>query len=447
MTLNEDLDIIRNKYKQLAITDLRNNNYNNAIVNLNMWQYVYYNNDNLDTYIYDFDLLNEVDKSLDKFRYITDIKSRKDGKICIVYLLHGILNSTSVLLKIILDLVKQHDKSKFDIHIFVTESYFDVMRSSGKIYINKFKDAGCPLHYSSLFKSGFSKIKSIADDINKLNPHILITTAALADFNHYFIASLKPAPITIGFVLACPAQFISPLFDYGISWSNHIKANCPVPCLYSGQIYIPKDIKRKNIEKSDYNIPDNSILISSAGRALKFQDDRVLKLLIEIMKDLPKLHYAIIGSKSDQLPILSNVPESLKNRIHIFDWSDQYIDYLMISDIYLDTFPSGGGMTLLDAAILKLPLVSFYDSDLNSFNQANWNLAEECFSSDSILLINRKDISGLKSVISHLYSDKELRSDMGNKAYNHIIVMRNNVPTNVKNIENLYINVIHGREV
>ena len=440
-----DIETIRENYKQLALESLKNNDYDGAIIHLNAWQYAYYTNNKTDTYIYDFDLLNKVDKSLDKFKYNTQIKPRDDGKICIVYLLHGMLNSTSVVLKIILDLIKGHDRSKFDIHLFVTESRFDVMRSSGNIYAKKFKEMGCPLHYPPIFKNGFSKIQAIASNINKLNPHILVTTAALADFNYYFIASLKPAPITVGFVLACPAQFVSPSFDYGISWVNHIKSNCPIPCLYSGQIYIPDNIERKNIKKSDYNIPDDAIIITSAGRTPKFQDDRVSKLIIELMYDLPKLHYVIVGPKSDEIPL--SIPDALKDRVHIFNWSDKYTDYLMISDIYLDTFPSGGGMTLLDAALLKLPLISFHDSDTNTFDQADWNLAEEFFSPESILLINRKDISELKITISDLYLNKNFRDYMGDKAYNHVMVLRNNIPTNIKNIEKLYINIICGRKI
>jgi hypothetical protein len=117
----------------------------------------------------------------------------------------------------------------------------------------------------------------------------------------------------------------------------------------------------------------------------------------------------------------------------------------MISDIYLDTFPSGGGITLLDAALLKLPLISFYDSNLNNFNQADWNLAQELFSLDSIFLINREKISDLRSIISRLYFNQAFRVDMGDKAYNHVMMLREGIPNNIKNIENMYINVVAGR--
>jgi hypothetical protein len=121
--------------------------------------------------------------------------------------------------------------------------------------------------------------------MNEIKPHILITTAALADFEHFFITALKPAPIRIGFVLGTPAQFISPSFDYGITWSNHLISECPTPCLNSGIPYAPQKRSLVNISRSDYNLPIDAVVISSAGRYPKFQNTQLLDIIITLFFD------------------------------------------------------------------------------------------------------------------------------------------------------------------
>jgi predicted O-linked N-acetylglucosamine transferase (SPINDLY family) len=438
-----DIDKIKLHYKQLGINALVNKNYTSAINYFNMWQYAYITHCNIDKYDYDFSLLKFIEAQLSDFCTPLSYEPIKNnGKVRIIYLLHGVLNSTSILPKILLEIVKYHDTSRFEIHIFVTENWIQIMRSSGRVFIKQFGKTKCKIYYAPLFQHGFSKILSIVKKMCNIKPHILITTAALADFEHFFISALNPAPIRVGFIFANPAQFIPPSFDFGISWINHIIQDCPVPCINPGLTYIPNDKIYEKLLKTNCGLPDNAIIIISAGRYPKFQNGEFLKLIFESMRELPNLHYIIVGVVESQFPLLNTIPEDLKSRVYMFEWSDMYEKYLAISDIYLDTYPSGGGVTLLDAALLHLPIISFTDDLLIPFDQCNWNPAQEIFPKNSIILVDRNNISGLKSAIYTLYHNSDLRKTMGNEIYKSITNLRSNVQENVKKIENLYDNLV-----
>jgi predicted O-linked N-acetylglucosamine transferase (SPINDLY family) len=340
-----------------------------------------------------------------------------------------------------LSIIKNHDASRFEIHVFTIESRFEIGLSSGKIFLKQFDELDCEMHYASFFRSGFSRLHSIAKIIHNLNTHILITTAGLADFESFFISAFKPAPIRIAFVLGSPAQFIPPSFDFGITWIDRLAMDCPIPCLNSGVPYVPQDKPLVNSIRSDYNLPDDAIIIISGGRYPKFQDITLLNLIVDLMRALPNLYYIIIGPTQDQLPNLQSVPEEFKCRIYRFDWSHDYEKYLTLSDIYLDTYPSGGGIILYDAALLKLPIISFTDSDSNQICQSDWSPASELFIEDSIIFIDRNNILNLKSVIEKLYCDKRYREEVGNKAYASVIKLRDNTKSCVKSIEQLYIDI------
>lgn len=441
---DKDIVIIRESYKQTGLSFLSKKDYDNAIKYFYYWQYAYYTHLKLDKYEYDFEILNAIEDNLKFFNLnAPKCKISQNEKIKIVYLVHGILNSSSIVPKILLNIIKHHNKSIFEIHVFTTENWWKIKRNSGNIFIKQFKELKCKMHYAPLFLSNFSKLQYIATKMYNLKPHILITTAALADFEHFFISAFKPAPIRIGFILGTPAQFISPSFDYGITWENHIIANSPILCLNSGIPYCPQKKSFENLLRSDYNLPDDAVIISSAGRYPKFQNKQLLNLILKSMETLPKLHYVIIGPLKHE--IILDIPEIFKNRVHLIEWSEDYEKYLSLSDIYLDTYPSGGGITLFDAALLHLPIISFTDSSFESFDQSNWNPAAELFSDDPLILIDRNNISEIILIITKLYYDIDFRMNMGNKAYTSVIKIHDNIQESISKIENLYINLVNRR--
>ena len=132
-----------------------------------------------------------------------------------------------------------------------------------------------------------------------------------------------------------------------------------------------------------------------------------------------------------------------RDRIHVYDWCEDYEKYLAISDIYLDTYPSGGGFTLFDAALSHIPIISFSDDITKEFDQCEWNIAQELMSKESVILVDRYNIMGIKNVIRRLYYDIDYRKYIGNRGYEYVTDLRKGVRNNVKKIEELYIRLVN----
>jgi len=440
----QDIETIRSCFRQQGIAALGKNDYNSAIKYFNRWQYCYTQYLTIDRYEYDFDLLDLIEKKLlDNHLEITPVHSPlNNGKIRIVYLVHGISSPSSILTKILLNIIRYHDRSRFEIHIFTTENYLKLVAMPGRVFIQQFKDADCPLHFPPAYLHGFAKLKTIVQEMRQLRPHILVTCAALADFEHFFIAALKPAPVRVGFIFAAPPQFISPSFNYGISWIDHIILDCPILCLNSGVTYLPEEKPKSSHMKSDFGIPENAIVLATAGRHVKFQNKDFFINIWEAMHNLPTLHLAIIGPSLGQVPSLNEITsEDIRNRVHIFPWSTSYEVYLSVSDIYLDTYPSGGGVTLYDAALQHLPIISFSDDYSQKFDQSTWNPAQELFPEGTIVIVNRDQLQDLAPAICKLGNDPQLRKDLGEAAYIATNETRLHIPDNVKKIETLYLDL------
>jgi hypothetical protein len=442
-----DTEQYRDDVKQSGIHAMREKNYGTAIRFFNLWQNSYPSLTGIDKYIGDDKIIDCIEATVPKYRNLA-ARPALGEKIRIAYLLNDTSSPSAIAAKILLNIIRHHDRNQFEIRVFTTDSYLKLLALPGRGFIRQFREAGCRLHFAPSYLNGWSKVKAVADDIHSYRPHILVTCAALADFGHYFISAMEPAPIQVGFVWGTPSLFISKYFDHGITWIDRIARSCPVPCLNSGITYVPEK-KGIRLAKSDNGIPDDAVLLVSAGRKEKFQDYQFWSSIIDTMIALPDLHVFVVGALLNQIPPLKPIrtvfPE-LNGRIHTVRWSDEYEKYLSAADIYLDTFPGGGGLTLMDAALQEVPVVSFTDETEGSFDQSNWNPAGDIFKGYAGYLVPRDDLDRLTPVLGGLYQSKAIRISEGMKGYTMIQKLRQEVPGNIKKIESLYERLVQWGE-
>ena len=106
------------------------------------------------------------------------------------------------------------------------------------------------------------------------------------------------------------------------------------------------------------------------------------------------------------------IPEALKNRVIRLGWRSDYLSTLATADVVIDTYPSGGGVVLMDAMAFSIPVVSFHHDYTKPYNQMNWNLGEEVVSIPE-LIVDRYNLDGLKTKLASLIQDLSLRKRLG----------------------------------
>ena len=133
-------------------------------------------------------------------------------------------------------------------------------------------------------------------------------------------------------------------------------------------------------------------------------------------------------------------PGDFAKRVLIFGWLTDYNNLLRISDVMIDTYPSGGGVTIMDAMALGLPVVTFKNNYMQLFNQTSWSPGEWIVDVPE-LCAERDNWADFGRIVSRLIDDKDYRVRMGGVCRNTAIGKRGSPSRMVRRIEQIYIDV------
>jgi len=440
-----DIPSIRNAYKRLGLKRSEEGDVSGAIHYFDLWQYTHAAFTNVDRYEYDFDILGAMDRLAERYRFPLrrEISSPKGRRIRLAYLAKGVAETGSVLLKINLLFAKFHDRSRFELTFFTPETEKTILNSArGKENIKLFEQVNCKVIWAPDSKTLEETVLTVAQKIYEAKPDLLISSAALADFKHYFLVSLRPAPITLGFIQGPLPQFAPLCLDWGIAWVRHPLIDCPVGCsLVDLEEELPRRKEVIPYERRQLNLPEHSLLLMSGGRHVKFQDPECWKAIIDVLGKHSHVFYLAVGVQEDQLPFLAPmVPHEVKDRIRFFDWRTEgdYLKILCLADILIDTFPSGGGAILFDAMALGIPVVSFKNNYMRRFDQTDWSVAEEVVPIPE-MIVPRGDFGRFKAVVSRLIEDEDYRQDIADRCRKDVHEKRGNPRRMVQRCEEIYL--------
>jgi glycosyltransferase involved in cell wall biosynthesis len=420
-----DIDGIRDAYKRLGMTAAAQGDASEALRYFNLWQYGYQRFQRVDRYAYDVDILDCVDRLAAPDRFSPRLRPDllNAGKIRVAYLAAGVTEVGSPIMMVIAALVRRHDRSRFEPMVFVPETERMVKTSAaGREQLERFRSFGCELVMAPDIRPAHARLVALGHIIHGARPDVLITSAALATFDHCFVASLRPAPVTIGLIQGPPQQFAPLTLDWAISWTLHPLLDCPVNCaLHHNEFELPSRREVAAYDRGALDIPRDAVVILSAGRHVKFQDRTFWQAIVDLLEGHPSACYVAMGVEETQVPFLSSLLTSeLRSRIRFLGWrGDDYLPLLCMADIVIDTFPSGGGAILFDAMSLGVPVVSFKNDYMKLYDQVDWSPAEE-FIHVSDLLLERGDFAEMRRLVSRLIEDREYRSEMARRCQEDI---------------------------
>ena len=443
----DDVPGIRDAYKRVGMMMAAEGNVSEAIRHFDLWQYAYISFKNLDKYEYDFDILECMDRLAGPHRFSPKPRSEllKDGKIRVAYLVKGINELGSVLVKINLLFARFHDRSRVEPMFFVPESKNAVLASEvGREHLRLFESHGCELYMGPDVRATEDRLLAVASTIHSVRPDVLITSAGLAQFEHYFITSLRPAPFVIGFVQGPPEQFAPPALDWGLAWSKHPLIDCPVNCtLIRMDMELPERSELVPYEMSELGLPSDAFVVATAGRFVKFQEPEFWRAVIELLDEHPRLYYLAMGVEEALIPFLpSMLSQETRSRIRFLGWrGDDYLRTLCMTDIVIDTFPSGGGAVLSDAWALGIPVVTFRNNYMRLYDQNDWSPAEELIDMPEVI-VPRGDFAQMKRVVSRLIEDSEHRLDIGRRSQAQFRQMWGNPARAIRTCEDAYFRIL-----
>lgn len=412
-----DFDAAKKGFKRAGIAAARRGETNQALQFFQDWHFAYQRFERLDRYEYDFDIMNCLDDLAAPHQYTHDEipELSEGGKIRIACLARGITEVNSILIKIDLELAQHRDRTRFDVKVFVPDQRSKVLSSpQGAKHIAAFEALGCPVVTADDSEDTERTLLDLAARINEFRPHIMLTSAALADFQHYFITALKPAPIQIGLLQGPPPQFAPPTLDWCIAWTRHPLLECPVDSSWV-TIYLdwPDREGVDGFSRRKLGLPAEACVLLSGGRPTKFQQREFWTAIGELLTQYPNTYYLAVGPTEDQIPFLAEVVSAeVKPRVRCLGWREDFLKILVNADVVIDTYPNGGGQVVVQAMSMGIPVVAHRNDYLQPFDQNNWSPVED-FLNESDLLVKRGDFASFKQVLAKLIVDEDYRDDAG----------------------------------
>lgn len=335
----------------------------------------------------------------------------KREKIRVAYLVFHVRHPESVIVKLLSLFARHHDREKFEAVFFVSEPSQENDEVAIK-NINALLGAGGRVVQTDEVDA-LKRHLDTARRIHSFGPHLLVTTAVLADFGHYFVSLLARAPVNIGLGYGPPELYMPPNLDWVISGTKQPLLDCPCDgSVVPVESALPDRTSLAIASRVELGIPDNALIVASAGRPLKFMSRQFWEAMIAFLELRPAAYFVAIGLDSDPPFLPELLSDRVRNRIVRFGWLGDYLHVLGAADIVVDTYPSGGGVVVIDSMALSIPVVSFRCDYFGRFNQMEWNPSEDLVALPD-LIVDRGDFDGLVQRLVRLSDDEPLRRKLG----------------------------------
>lgn len=342
-------------------------------------------------------------------------------------------------LHLIMDVFKNHNKSKFDTFGF---SYGvdkkDKWRSEAKNYFNQFID---------IHKTSDVGVVKICRD---LEIDIAIDLSGLTGNPRSGIFSSRVAPIQINY-LGYPGTSGADYMDYIIADEIVIpKENFKYyteKVLYLPECYQPnmksRDISKKEFNRNDFGIPEKAFVYCSFNNNYKITPE-IFNIWMEILKNVPNSVLWIL--KSNETAAL-NLKNEAKNksidpeRIILADHlpNDEHLKRIKLADLFLDTFPYNAHTTASDAVRMGIPIISLIG---NSFQSRVGASILNCIKMNELITKNKKDYQTLAIELG-TNSEKfiKVKDNLINSVKNSSLFDSDKF---TKNLEDLYLKILQN---
>ena len=439
----KNVEAIKFAYKRVALKLFNEGNIAEAIICFNKWQYAYASQLQIDKYDFDYDILQTIESYSRGLFAGHKVSDPAKGKIKIGYLLVHFLDPGSVLIKLDKLFAKYYDRDKFEVWYFVVESETAVQSSPhGQQLAKYFKDYGCKMLYMNYEGDSNVTLIKFAERIADCKIDILITSAALSGFENYFVASFRPAPLMLAVVHGPVAQYVTNIFDYAI---NSFDMHQTDTACNSEQISIELEIEKRPegpaSKKIDFGIPEEAVVLLCGGRLVKFQDVRYWQSLFKLIDKYPNAYLFVIGFSEDMFTFKELLTPAVLAKTTFFKWTANYQDMLDMADIYIDGYPMGGGVLMIEIMSRGIPVISFEHNYLKYFDGSEGSASSEV-SGIRETYVERENFTDFEDKISSLIENKTMRLQIGADCKEKISKLRSDPARMVRRYEEVYSKLI-----
>jgi protein O-GlcNAc transferase len=331
---------------------------------------------------------------------------------------------------LILDVLKNHDKSKFDIYGFYHGPKEDKWTDNVKEYFHKFYN---------VYKKSEEEIATLSRE-NKID--IAVDLCGYTKFSIPKTYILGAAPIQINY-LGYPGTMGNKYHNYIIADKNVLPPrelkNFSEKVLYLPNCYQANQskikISKKNFNKKDFKLPNESFVFACLNSNYKINPiifDSWMKILIKCKNSVLWL---LKGSEQSAVNLIKEASKRGVNKDRIIFAEktsvDVHLKRMQFIDLFLDTHPYGAHTTASEVIRMGVPIITIMGNSFASRvatsilkNVGLENLVtkniEEYTNTSIDFGLNKNKILDIKNYLSDpsnteiLYNSKKFTKDLEN---------------------------------
>lgn len=348
-----------------------------------------------------------------------EIKREPNKLPRVLYVGRGIVEHNSILMRILRQIAKYHNRQSIDVIFCFPESERQIDASTqGRGHLDYFRDLGYQVVLGAGHQSELQNCLELAVAIRAQNADLVMFSAVCVTMYSYFLSNLSLGKKLGVFAQGDPGLFCAPHADFGIAVTKHAQIDSPFFCPY-----IPIEHELPSLDPEIYSLRLERLrgskkrTIVVGGRLAKFKDAQLWQHLTRVLIENPYTSLRILGCERQQ--VINAFSEVVQPRVEVYPWSENYTDKLAEGDLCIDTYPSGGGIMLLEAMALKVPVVTFQNDYTIPLDQRSWNPGMELVgTSDSVL--PRGDFESFHQLVCMLLNDEEYLLDLAERQYKFV---------------------------
>lgn len=440
-----DLETVRAAHRRVGLRAAEAGDVSRALEDFNAWHYVDAVGRGQDRYLFDQEILGAVRRLAAPLRRPLRTAPPQGRRLRAAHLVFGATQFNSVIVRLSRLFAQHRDRARWNLAFFVPESVVQVDQSpQGAGHVAFLEAQGCLVRVAPDLEGGAAdRMLWLAEAIRDFAPDVLVLNAALADFAHDFLLELRPAPAAVGLVSGPPPQFAAPGLDWGIAWTLHPLMDSPISCTHVPlEADLPDPGQVALVAREALGIPEDAVVLAAAGRHTKHLDPAHWAPILEVLRLRPGAHFLCLGADRAQLSALAPLLAPLEARIHFAPWRERYLEVLGQADLVLDTYPSGGGLVLVDAMALGRPVVAVENDYGHAFDQTDWRPAQEFLPPE--LVVPRGDPARWLEVVLRLVDDAAHRAAMGARCQVHVRQTMGSPERMVRRCEQVFEDVIRA---
>ena len=340
-------------------------------------------------------------------------------------------------LHLMMDVFKNHDKSKFDIYGFsFGPNKDDKWRAEVKNYF---------FHFENINNISDQEVANL---IKKNEIDIVIDLSGLTGNSRVGIFSYQAAPIQINY-LGFPGTMGAKFINYVIA--DEVVIPKENQKYFSEKvIYLPycyqanmnqRDVSPKKFERKDFGLPHEGFVFCSFNNNYKITP-YIFDSWMRILKEVKNSVLWILKSNEVAIQNLKAVAKKRgvdENRIIFasFMSNDEHLKRITLADLFLDSFPYNAHTTASDAVRMGIPIITLTGKSFSSRVGAS---ILKTINMEKLITYNKDDYEALAI---ELANKPEKLMDYKNQLREAVVKspLFDSV-THTRNLENLYLKLL-----